>query len=105
MVEINHINSFQLIDAVCMWTGWGQSKMPIREDAKLVEYLGKEEADKLLPVIRALEEDFYSSNARFVATDLREMEKLSSENFKQKYPNIADEIVKAFAWCYSFDFK
>ena len=33
------------------------------------------------------------------------MEKLSSQQFKQKHPDVADEIVQAFAWCYTFDFK
>jgi len=36
---------------------------------------------------------------------LQEMERQASEQFKQRHPTVADEIVKAFAWCYTFDFK
>jgi hypothetical protein len=105
MVEMNNLNSPQLVEAVRVWTGWGLSIMPSRDDARLAKQLGNEVAAKLLPVIKSLDEDFYSSDARLVATDLQEMEKLASEQFKRKHPTVAEDIVKAFAWCYTFDFK
>ena len=105
MGEMNSLNSPQLIEAVCVWTGWGRSMMPSRDDARLVNYFGGDVAGKLLPLIKSLEEDFYSSDARLVAANLQEMENLASEQFKRKHPAVADEIVKAFAWCYTFDFK
>jgi hypothetical protein len=104
MVEMN-LNSPQLAEAVRIWTGWGLSMMPSRDGARLARQFGDEEAEKLLPVIKSLEEDFYSSDARLVATDLQEMGKLASEQFKRKHPTVAEEIVDAFAWCYTFDFK
>lgn len=79
--------------------------MPNRDDARLVSYFGDEVAEKLLPLIKSMDDDFYSSDARLVAANLQEMEKLASEQFRRKYPTVADEIVKAFAWCYAFDFK
>jgi hypothetical protein len=33
------------------------------------------------------------------------MGRLASEQFKRKHPTVAEEIVEAFAWCYTFDFK
>ena len=105
MVEMNNLKSPQLIEAVRVWTGWGQSMMPSRDDARLAKHFGDEVAAKLLPLIKSLEDDFYSSDARLVAADLQEMEKLASEQFKRKHPTVADEIAKAFAWCYTFDFK
>ena len=105
MEKINNLNSPQLIEAVRLWTGWGLSIAPSRDDLRLANHFGNEVATKLLPLIKALEEDFYSSDARFVAMNLQEMEKLASEQFKQKHPEIAQEVVKAFAWCYTFDFK
>ena len=105
MVEMTGLNSSELIDAVRVWTGWGQSMIPSRDDARLAKQFGKKVAAKLLPIIKSLEDDFYSSDARFVATDLEEMEKLASEDFKRKHPTIAEEIVEALAWCYTFDFK
>lgn len=105
MVEMNNLNSPQLIEAVRVWTGWGLSITPSRDDARLAKQFGDEAAAKLLPVIKALEKDFYSSDARLVAADLEEMDKLASEQFKRKHPAVAEEIAKAFAWCYTFDFK
>jgi len=105
MVEMNNTNFPQLIEAVRVWTGWGRSMAPSRDDARLTNHFGEEVAAKLLPLIKSLEEDFYSSDARFVAANLQEMERLASEQFKRKHPRVADEIVKAFAWCYTFDFK
>jgi hypothetical protein len=105
MVEMNTLKSPQMIEAVRIWTGWGQGMAPNRDDARLAEQLGNQTAAEVLPLIKSLEDDFYSSNARIIASDLQEMEKLAAEDFKRKYPYVPDEIVKAFAWCYTFDFK
>jgi hypothetical protein len=105
VVEIGNLDSSQLVEAIIVWTGWGRSAMPRRDDSLLASHFGDEVAAKLLLVIKSLEDDFYSSDARFVAADLQEMGRLSAEQFKRKHPTIADEIVKAFAWCYTFDFK
>ena len=98
-------DSPQLVEAVRVWTGWGRSPMPSRDDARLANHFGQQIASELLPLIRSLEEDFYSSDARIVAANLQEMEELASAQFKRKHPTVAEEIVKAFAWCYTFDFK
>jgi hypothetical protein len=105
MVEMNELNSSLLIEAVSLWTGWGHGTMPSRDDARLAKHFGDELAAKLLPLIKSLEDDFYASDAHLVAANLVEIEKLSSEQFKRKHPAVADEIVKAFAWCYTFDHK
>jgi hypothetical protein len=83
----------------------GQGMWPSRNDKRFVDRFGKDVAAELLPLIKSLEVDFNSSDARFAAANFQEMPKQASEQFKQKYPGIADEIVKAFAWCYTFDFK
>ena len=105
MVEINNLSSPQLVEAVRLWTGWGQSVMPNRNDKRVVDRFGEEDAAKLLPLIKSLEDDFYASDAQLVAANLQEMEKLASEHFTRNHPTVAKEIVKAFAWCYTFDFK
>ena len=104
MVEMNVLNSAQLIEAVRVWTGWGQSAMPSRSDQRLADQFG-EDATKLLPLIKSLEGDFYASDARLTAANLQEIEMLASDQFRQRHPTVAEEIVKAFAWCYTFDFK
>jgi hypothetical protein len=105
MEQISDFNSPELIEAVQLWTGWGQGIAPNRNDKRLVARFGKDFAARLLPLIQSLEDDFYSSDARLVSANLQEMEKLASEQFKRKHPRIADEIVKAFASCYAFEFK
>ena len=105
MGKIDNFEFWQLTEAVLLWTGWGKEAWPRRDDSLLVNHFGPELAAKLLPAIKSLEDDFYSSDARFVAADLQEMAKISAEQFRKKHPGIAEEIVKAFAWCYTFDFK
>lgn len=95
----------QLTKAVLLWTGWQQAAVPRRDNSVIEREFGAKLASKLLPVIKSLEEEFYSSNARLVAKDLQEMEKIASEQFRSKHPGIADEIVHALAWCYSYDYK
>lgn len=105
MEKMNSSDVPQLTKAVLVWTGYGQAAWPCRDDSLVVNCLGPEIAAKVLPVIKSLENDFYSSNAKFVAADIQEMAKMSAEQFKEKHPGISEEIVRAFAWCYTFDFK
>ena len=105
MEEITNLQSPQLIEAVRVWVGWGYRSWPGRDDERLVKHFGAEIAAKLLPLIKSLITDFYSSDAHLVAVDLQDMGRLASEQFKQKHPTVADEIVQAFAGCYTFDFK
>lgn len=104
MGEMNY-NSTQLIEAVRIWTGWGTSLSPNRNDARVVQHYGAATAAKLLPIIKSLEDDFYSSDARFTAVDLAEMAALASKQFAQKHPGVDKDVIEALSWCYTFDFK
>lgn len=105
MVKIEADEAREIVEAVLCWTGWGRETIPRREDSLLIERFGPTLGARLLLVVKSLEEDFYSSDARFIAEDLPEMERLSSEQFRDKHPDAPEEIVTAFAWCYSYDFK
>jgi len=105
MEEIGGLNSPRLVEAIQLWTGWGQSMMPSRDDKRVVERFGKDDAARLLPLIRSLEGEFYLSDAQFVAANIQEMGDLASDRFKRLHPEVAEEIVKVFSWCYTFDFK
>jgi hypothetical protein len=105
MEALSGIDSPELVEAVRIWTGWGVQTWPSRDEARVRAQLGDAVASKLLPVIKSLEDDFYSSDANLTAANLQEMGKLASSDFRQKRPGVADEIVEAFAWCYTFDFK
>lgn len=104
MVEIDY-RSPLLVNAMLIWTGWGSKDSPTRDDTRVIDSFGEEAATSLLPVIKSLENDFYESNARFVAADVPEMAAIASQQFLGKYPGISEEIVEALAWCYTFDFK
>lgn len=79
--------------------------MPLRDDSILVSRFGTRTAAKILSRIKSLEDDFYLSDARLIAPNLEEMERMSAEQFREKHPQIPEDIVKALAWCYTFDFK
>jgi hypothetical protein len=99
------MRSPQLVEAVLVWTGWGREMMPRRKDSLVVDRFGAEVAARLLPAVKSLEEEFYASDARYVAADLEELERIAVADFRERHPEVADEIVKALAWCYTFDFR
>lgn len=86
MDKMNDFESSLVVKAVLVWTGWGRDVMPRRDDSLLVEHFGVEAAAKLLPVVKSLENDFYSSDARYVAVDLKEMKSWLQSNFERKTP-------------------
>lgn len=90
---------------IIVWTGWGQTTWPARDEARLVERFGAQTAADLLPRIRELEDDFYASDARFTVADLAEMGNVAAEHFRKVHPEISDNAVLAFAWCYTYDYK
>ena len=95
----------QLANAVALWTGWGYSVTPHRDDSVLVSRFGKQDATELIAKIKVLEADFYSSNANLTAETLAEMNAISIEQFKRKHPELPDEIAQALAWCYTYDHR
>ena len=105
MDKIGDVEPGDLLRAVLIWTGWGRDAKPRRSESELARHFDSVTASKLVSIIKSLETEFYCSDARHTATDLVEMEKIASQQFKKRYPGIADEIVKALAWCYSYDFK
>lgn len=105
MVKVNDWKSPLLVEAVLVWTGWGREIRPTRNVSALTNHFGAEVASELLPVIKFIADEFYATDAKYVAADLEEMERMAVTDFKMKYPSVAEEIVKALAWCYTFDFK
>lgn len=104
MDEVIGVESPKLVDAVRIWSGWG-GIAPSRDDSRLRQKFGKEDGDRLLSVIKRLEEDFYSSGARYMASDVDEMGRLAEEDFRHLHPHVAAEIAAIFSRCYTFDFK
>jgi len=92
-------------EAVVVWTGYGSTSSPKREEYRLVERFGAEMAADLLPKLRALEDDFYASDARLTAPDLVNMGTVAATRFRELHPDIPEEAVQALTWCYTFDYK
>ena len=105
MGKIGGFEDLEIKDAVLVWTGWKRDVKPRRDEAAFVQHFGPNAASRLLPIVKSLEDDFYASDARLVAANLIEMEKLSSEDFRRKHPDTDPEVAMAFAWCYTFDYK
>lgn len=91
--------------AIVVWTGWGSASWPSRDDARLVERFGVDQALDLVPSVRQLKEEFYESEAEYVAADLAEMGGMASRRFRELHPEISDDAVRALAWCYTYDYK
>jgi len=91
--------------AVVIWTGFGVTPWPKRNEDRLVSTFGSGMTEKLLPLLRQLADDFYASDARFVATDLQRMGELAAEQFRKAHPELDDTAINALAWCYTYDFK
>jgi phosphoketolase len=103
--EVTGWYSRYLVEAILAWTGYGENAIPRRDASVVIARLGEDVALKLLSAIKVLEDEFYASDARFKAVDLMEMERMASDQFIRKHPNIDARIVKALAWCYTFDYK
>lgn len=92
-------------EALVVWSGRGASSWPLRSDELVIRHFGRDAAATLLPLVRQLVADFYSSDARHTAADLAEMEHVSSQQFAAKHPELPWDAVRALAWCYAFDYK
>lgn len=91
--------------AVVVWTGYGRSSWPARDEERLVSEFPLELATELVPVVRRLEDDFYRSDAHLTAPDLETMASVASAAFRTLHPEISDDAVAALAWCYTYDYK
>ena len=94
MVKIASIDNSILTKAFIAWSGYGRSAGPRRDPSFVAKVFGSKLSIKLMEKIEALESDFYSSNARHIASNLKEMDALASAQFMDKHPEIPNEIVK-----------
>lgn len=105
MGAINKWDSPVFAEAFLEWTAYGQGVMPRRDDASVVLRFGDEAAEELLLAFKSLMDEFYLSDAKYTAVGLAEMGRRATEEFKAKHPEVADEVLKALAWCYTFDYR
>jgi hypothetical protein len=97
------VNSATVSEAIVTWTGWGRSMSPDEDEALVVRRFGATLAGELLPLVRQLVNEFYSSDAQHVPRDLSKMGEIAEGQFRQKHPELSEEAVRALGWCYTFD--
>jgi hypothetical protein len=98
----------QVNRAIVVWTGYDprvELGQPDRDEAALVEAFGESAAFDLLPIVKALEQDFYTSTAHNTVAGSREMAAQAAGEFSLRHPELSEHAVAAFAWCYRFDWK
>jgi NAD(P)H-hydrate repair Nnr-like enzyme with NAD(P)H-hydrate epimerase domain len=105
VVAVTDVDPAVVSRALIVWTGWGTSSWPLRDDTAIDAVFGVELAPALRESIRSLEEDFYSSNARLTVPDTDTMAAVAAAEFRERHPEIPEEAVRALAWCYAFDYK
>jgi hypothetical protein len=91
--------------AVVVWTGWGRTPTPARDESALVAAFDDELGIEVLVHVRALEDEFYRSNANNEAPDLTATGERVAGAFRATRPDIGEEAVGALVWCYTFDVK
>lgn len=94
-----------LSEAIVVWTGYGVTSYPQRDERRVAEQFGVEAAVELVPLMAALQEDFYTSTAYNTVPGLAEMADQAASEFRERHRDLSDDAVKAFAWCYSWDWK
>ena len=87
-----------LAKAVVVWTGYGVTAHPERDENRVVEQFGAEAAGELMPLINALEDDFYGSTAHQTVHGLNEMVAQAANEFRVRHPEISEAVVDALAW-------
>ena len=105
MDEIGRLGVHLLVQAVLVWTGWGQAPKPLRDDARLTDRFGEELALELVPLIRRLQSEFYESDAYNTVEDPGEMGAEAARRFRALHPELPADVAEAFAWCYTYDWK
>jgi hypothetical protein len=100
MTDLSHLS-----EAVIIWTGWGETSSPDRDDERVVRHFGPLVAAELIPRIVDLEQDFYQSDARHTVADLKEMGDTAARQSRARHPELSEDAVQALAWCYTFDYR
>ena len=73
----------RLSDAVVAWTGYGEADSPQRNDDRVRQRFGAAEAERLLPMVRAVEAECWASKAHLAR----------------------DDAIEAVVWAYTFNNK
>lgn len=99
------VRSDDISQAVVLWLGFGRAATPQRDDDAVLNAFGSELGRAVLETVRALESDFYASDARDTAPDLISKGDQAESEFRLRHPDLSEPAVKALGWAYTFDHK
>ena len=104
MEKVKRSDADRVSEALVIWEGPIPS---FRHDGEraLAARFGAQGAAELLPIVRALHDEFFASDARDVAANLEEMGDRAIADFKRKHPEISAEALNVLANHYTFAFK
>jgi hypothetical protein len=104
MEKVKRSDADRVSEALMIWEGPIPS---LRHDGEraLVARFGVQAAAELMPIVRALHDEFFASDARDRAADLQEMGDRAIADFKRQHPEISDEALEVLANHYTFAFK
>jgi hypothetical protein len=92
-----------LSDAVVAWTGYGEATAPTRDDDRVRQRFGAAEAERLLQIVRAVEEECWASKAHLTAPDLTAMATAAAAHIHERFPRLREDAIEAVVWAYTFD--
>lgn len=93
----------RVTEALVVWSGIEHAATPRLKADLLVEHDGEEAAARLLPLVKGLYRDFWSSDAHLTARDHEEMEHRATAEFRARHPDAPEEAIKILVWCYNWD--
>ncbi|MGB3411970.1 MAG: hypothetical protein WBA45_12330 [Microthrixaceae bacterium] len=102
---MDDLNTDELSEAVVLWTGFGETSWPVRDEERVVRRFGSEAAATLVSEICSLNDDFYESDAALHETSLAEAGRKAAHRFAVRHPQVSEAAVQALTWCYTFDWK
>lgn len=91
--------------AIVVWSGYGSTVAPARDESRLVDVFGPARAADLFPAVRAMYDSFYDTDAATTEATLEAVGDKAAADFRRRHPGAPDEAVEALTWCYTFDFK
>lgn len=92
-----------LTEAIVVWTGYGESAWPRRDDQRLSEHVV--DAERLIPLVHVAEADCWASGAHLMSGTLSELARAAELHLRAHRPELGDQAVAALVWAYTFDNK
>ena len=101
--EVPSYQANLLSDAVVAWVGYGEAVSPKRDDDRVRQRFGAAEAERLLPIVRAVEAECWASKAHLAAANPAAMATAAAAHLHERFPHLREDAIEAVVWAYTFD--